>query len=107
MDRRNDCLRRLVTVLCDRNDVTTLCAFPFIGLEEEIEATLEFKARNSHVSSQANYYKILYSFYLSRMNFRKGKRKSNTTFYGFRSSHEPSSSSSSLYVLIYILGMFH
>ncbi|KAJ3048452.1 hypothetical protein HK102_012685, partial [Quaeritorhiza haematococci] len=48
---RRDCLRRFVTVLCENGQLDALCSgrFPFVGLQDEVERTLEFKARNGPV----------------------------------------------------------
>ncbi|KAI8808003.1 hypothetical protein BJ742DRAFT_810447 [Cladochytrium replicatum] len=90
---RRDCLRRLVSVLCENHEIDLLCSrFAFVGLHSEVEYTLRFKARNSAVypipappplkdsnksptSPQTlpapNYHRILYAYYIFRQDFKK------------------------------------
>ncbi|KAJ2785092.1 hypothetical protein GGI15_002032 [Coemansia interrupta] len=69
---RTDSLRHLVSVLCDRAaGVEVLCRLPFPGLQEEVERTLLFKARNSDpLAVRPNYYRILYAFHVYRGSHR-------------------------------------
>jgi hypothetical protein len=80
--RLEDCLRRFVTILCEQNCTAIFCAFPFVGMEEEVAKTLEFKARNSHIFHGTNYYKIIYSFFVNRMNFRRGNKMMEVNEFG-------------------------
>ncbi|KNC46954.1 uncharacterized protein AMSG_03387 [Thecamonas trahens ATCC 50062] len=65
-ERRQDCLRRFVVVLCELGEGVRLCEYPFVGLCEEVEATLLRKGRSGH----ANYYEVLYAWHCFRSNFR-------------------------------------
>ncbi|KAJ1919418.1 hypothetical protein H4219_002010 [Mycoemilia scoparia] len=68
---RTDCLRHLVAVLCESTEgVSLLCRLGFPGLQEEVEANLLFKARNSDLFAHPNYYQILHSFHVYRSDYR-------------------------------------
>ncbi|KAJ1985732.1 hypothetical protein H4R33_003798 [Dimargaris cristalligena] len=80
---QKDCLRHLVSVLCETSLVHRLTQWTFGDLQDEVEQTLLFKARNSEVnmaliraapasSSPAtpNYYKILYAYHVYRGDYR-------------------------------------
>ena len=58
---RRDCLRHLVGVLCEgKAGMALLCRLGFPGLQEEVEANLLFKARNSDLFAHPNYYQTLH-----------------------------------------------
>ncbi|KAJ9476533.1 hypothetical protein PHBOTO_000193 [Pseudozyma hubeiensis] len=63
---RKDCLRNLVSVMCEEGHIQSLLHFTFPGLQSEVERTLSFKARNSDPLSVPNYYSVLYSYHLFR-----------------------------------------
>lgn len=75
LTRRKDCLRQFLVVLCDKSDLQTLIELPYrdrqVDLEEEVVHILESRARSIDLVKQ-NYYDLLYSFHVSRGNFRKG-----------------------------------
>jgi nuclear pore complex protein Nup160 len=66
-------VRHLVAVLCEDDEVDKLCAYAFLDLQTEVEQTLQFKARNTDVFSGPNYYRIMYSYYVMRGDYRSGK----------------------------------
>ncbi|TIA99298.1 hypothetical protein E3P96_02943 [Wallemia ichthyophaga] len=70
VDIQHECLRYLVSAMCETGDVARLVQFPFTSLQPELERTLSFKARNSDALDRPNYYQILYSYYIFRGNFR-------------------------------------
>lgn len=70
IDIQHECLRYLVSAMCETGDVARLVQFPFTSLQPELERTLSFKARNSDALDRPNYYQILYSYYIFRGNFR-------------------------------------
>jgi len=78
-NRQRDCLRQFVTALSEEGDFNRLCSLPFSNLQLELENTLEFKARNSPIPSQPNYYKVLYSYFVFKGNYRKGIHHSPKT----------------------------
>ncbi|TKY90866.1 hypothetical protein EX895_000864 [Sporisorium graminicola] len=63
---RKDCLRNLVSVMCEEGHIQPLLHFTFPGLQSEVEKTLSFKARNSDPLSVPNYYAVLYSYHVFR-----------------------------------------
>ncbi|SPO21243.1 related to nuclear pore complex protein Nup160 [Ustilago trichophora] len=63
---RKDCLRNLVSVMCEEGHIQPLLHFTFPGLQSEVERTLSFKARNSDPLSVPNYYSVLYSYHVFR-----------------------------------------
>lgn len=63
---RKDCLRNLVSVMCEEGHIQPLLHFTFPGLQSEVEKTLSFKARNSDPLSVPNYYAVLYSYHIFR-----------------------------------------
>ncbi|RXK41625.1 hypothetical protein M231_01124 [Tremella mesenterica] len=67
---RRDFLGQLISVMCENNEVGRLTALGFIGLQKEVEALLGFKARNSDPLRFPNYYKVLYSWHISRGDYR-------------------------------------
>lgn len=63
---RKECLRHLVSVMCEESHIQLLLHFTFPGLQNEVEKTLSFKARNSDPLSVPNYYAVLYSYHVFR-----------------------------------------
>lgn len=63
---RKDCLRHLVSVMCEEGHIQPLLHFTFPGLQSEVEKTLSFKARNSDPLAVPNYYSVLYSYHVFR-----------------------------------------
>ncbi|KAJ1982822.1 hypothetical protein H4R34_001590 [Dimargaris verticillata] len=47
---QRDCLRHLIAVLCETNQVYLITRWSFGGLQPEVERTLLFKARNSDIT---------------------------------------------------------
>ncbi|KAJ1718926.1 hypothetical protein LPJ53_006211, partial [Coemansia erecta] len=82
---QTDCLRHLVAALCERPaGVAVLCRLPWPGLQEEVERTLLFKARNSDLllaapAAAPNYYRILYAFHV----YRGGHRNAASAMYQY------------------------
>lgn len=56
--------------MCEANEVGRLTTLGFIGLQKEAEAILSFKARNSDPLRFPNYYKVLYTWHISRGDYR-------------------------------------
>ncbi|ORX89184.1 hypothetical protein K493DRAFT_318887 [Basidiobolus meristosporus CBS 931.73] len=69
-DTKRDCLRHLLTVMCENNQTDRLCRFSFVGLQQEVEQTLLLKARHADILSTPNYYKILYVYHVFRGDYR-------------------------------------
>ncbi len=67
---RRDCLRHLVSVMCESGHIQPLLHFTFPGLQNEVEKTLSFKARNSDPLCSPNYYAVLYSYHVFRGDWK-------------------------------------
>lgn len=66
-DLQRECLRSLISVMCEKGFVEQLLAYNFAGMQGEVERTLSFKARNSDpLADVLNYYDVLYAFHLRR-----------------------------------------
>ena len=59
--------------MCEENAVDRLMAFNFAGLADELEDSLAFKARNADPRIRPFYSRILYTWYVSRGDYRNGK----------------------------------
>lgn len=71
--RRRDSLRQFVVTLFDRKQLKQLASFPYIDMFEELEQIIEARARSCDLSI-SNFYDFLYSFHITKENYRKGKR---------------------------------
>eukprot|EP00842_Homolaphlyctis_polyrhiza_P003357 jgi/Hompol1/4021/HPOL_003437-RA len=79
LEFRRDCVRIMINALCDQNDLFSLCAkFHFDpDMSDEVERTLEFKARTSELSLSPhvpNYHRICYAYYMYRENYQCAAR---------------------------------
>ncbi|XP_022094945.1 nuclear pore complex protein Nup160-like isoform X2 [Acanthaster planci] len=70
-ERRRDCLRQFVVVLCQRGQTKELCQFPYIDLHDEVVSIMESRARSVDLLTTHNYYDLLYAFHIFRGNYRK------------------------------------
>ena len=77
--RRKDSLRQFVVTLFERKQFKQLAFFPYIDMFEDLEQIIETRARSVDLSVN-NYYDFLYSFHVSKENFRKGITFSLSTF---------------------------
>ena len=68
--RRKDFLGQLISHMCEANEVGRLNALSFVGFQQEVEKLLSFKARHSDPLRHPNYYKVLYSWHISRGDYR-------------------------------------
>lgn len=73
-DKKCDSLYKLVDAMCEENLSKKLCEYSFLGLSDELDSILHFRAQNM-IDIRANpcYYKILYSWRIKQGNFRGGK----------------------------------
>jgi nuclear pore complex protein Nup160 len=71
--RRKDSLRQFIVTLFERKQLKQLASYPYIDMFEELEHIIEARARSVDLSVN-NYYDFLYSFHISKENFRKGKQ---------------------------------
>ncbi|THH14049.1 hypothetical protein EW146_g6244 [Bondarzewia mesenterica] len=67
---RRDCARQLVYRMCEEHAVEKLMSFNFVGIVDEIEDSLSFKARNADPRVRPFYSRILYTWYISRGDYR-------------------------------------
>ncbi|RSH88570.1 uncharacterized protein EHS24_001115 [Apiotrichum porosum] len=67
---KRDLLGQLISAMCESNQVGRLNRLGFIGFQKDVEERLNFKARNSDPLRTPNYYKVLYSWHISRGDYR-------------------------------------
>ncbi|OJT13189.1 Nuclear pore complex protein Nup160 [Trametes pubescens] len=67
---RRDCISQLLYRMCEENAVDRLMALNFAGLADEVEDALAFKARNADPRIRPFYSRILYTWYVSRGDYR-------------------------------------
>ncbi len=70
--RRKDSLRQFIVTLFERKQLKLLASFPYIDMFEDLETIIESRARSVDLNVN-NYYDFLYSFHISKENYRKGK----------------------------------
>lgn len=70
---KRDFLGQLISVMCEHNEVGRLNALSFVGMQKDVERLLSYKARNSDPLRFPNYYKVLYSWHISRGDYRSGE----------------------------------
>ncbi|KAI8452611.1 nucleoporin Nup120/160-domain-containing protein [Phakopsora pachyrhizi] len=69
-ESKHNCLRTLVSSMCEANEFDKLLQFSFAGIQGEFERTIAFRARNSDPLSVPNYYQILYAYHLGKGDYR-------------------------------------
>ncbi|KAI0038000.1 hypothetical protein FA95DRAFT_1684755 [Auriscalpium vulgare] len=67
---RRDNVRHLVYRMCEENAVEKLVSYNFVGIADEVEESLSFKARNADPRMRPFYSRILYTWYTSRGDYR-------------------------------------
>ncbi|GMK57727.1 hypothetical protein CspeluHIS016_0405610 [Cutaneotrichosporon spelunceum] len=67
---KRDLLGQLISAMCEANEIGRLNSLGFIGFQKEVEERLNFKARNSDPLRTPNYYEVLYSWHISRGDYR-------------------------------------
>jgi nuclear pore complex protein Nup160 len=67
---KSDLLGQLISAMCEANEIGRLNSLGFIGFQKEVEERLNFKARNSDPCRNPNYYEVLYSWHISRGDYR-------------------------------------
>jgi nuclear pore complex protein Nup160 len=60
--------------MCEDNVVEKLMSYNFVGIADKVEEALAFKARNLDPRERPFYSRILYSWYVSRDDYRNGMR---------------------------------
>jgi len=59
--------------MCEANEVGRLNLLSFVGFQGQVEEILRFKANHSDPLRFPNYYKVLYSWHISRGDYRSGR----------------------------------
>jgi hypothetical protein len=59
--------------MCEEHAIERLMSFNFVGLVDEVEASLSFKARNADPRVQPFYSRILYTWYVTHGDHRNGE----------------------------------
>ncbi|TFY82965.1 hypothetical protein EWM64_g1046 [Hericium alpestre] len=67
---RRECVRQFVYRICEEQAVQKLISFNFVGLADEVEECLSFKARNADPRERPSYSRILYTWYITRGDYR-------------------------------------
>lgn len=62
----------LIHAMCHNNQIQALLSLPFVGLENQVEQELTFRARNSDPMSTPNYYQILFAWHIMKTDYRQG-----------------------------------
>ncbi|KAF9268301.1 hypothetical protein L218DRAFT_607126 [Marasmius fiardii PR-910] len=68
--QKRESISHIVYKMCEHNQVSLLMNFNFSGFADEVEDALAFKARNVDPRSRPRYSHILYSWYLSKGDYR-------------------------------------
>lgn len=68
-----DALRHLVAVMCEEGAAGVLLKYAFVGMQDELEKCLAFRARNAYPLAQPDYYKILHAWQCLVNDYRGGK----------------------------------
>lgn len=70
-----DALRHLVAVMCEEGVAGILLKYAFVGMQEELEKCLSFRARNAYPLAQPDYYKILHAWQCLMNDYRGGEHR--------------------------------
>jgi len=66
-------LNQLVSDMCEKGFVGHLLKFGFVGLQHLVEERLVFKARHADPLKAPFYHQILYSWHVTRGDYRSGE----------------------------------
>ncbi|GBE79204.1 hypothetical protein SCP_0204010 [Sparassis crispa] len=67
---KRECVSQLMYRMCEEHAVDRLMALNFAGFVDEVEESLSFKARNADPRVRPFYSRILYTWYISRGDYR-------------------------------------
>jgi len=79
--RRRNCAQHLVHRMCEEHAIERLMSFNFVGVVDEVEGSLSFKARNADPRIQPFYSRILYTWYVTHGDYRNGELDFFFVFY--------------------------
>ncbi|KAI0030435.1 nucleoporin Nup120/160-domain-containing protein [Vararia minispora EC-137] len=71
---RRDCARQLVSKMCEEEAVEKLIGYSFADIADEVLEHLAIKARHGDPRARPSYSRILYSWYISRSDYRNAAR---------------------------------
>ncbi|TFY51621.1 hypothetical protein EVJ58_g10469 [Rhodofomes roseus] len=74
---KRECISQLIYRMCEEDAVKRLMSFNFAGLADEVEDALAFKVRNADPRIRPFYSRILYTWYISRGDYRNGESTRN------------------------------
>ncbi|XP_035829742.1 nuclear pore complex protein Nup160 [Aplysia californica] len=72
-ERRKDCLRQFLVVLCESGHLAELVGFDYMDLSEEVVYILENRARSVDLFTH-DYYSLLFSYFIQREDYRAAGR---------------------------------
>lgn len=58
--------------MCELGAVSNLIKYNFVGVQDEVEESLSFKVRNADPRVRPFYSRILYTWHITRSDYRKG-----------------------------------
>lgn len=73
MYRKRECTSQLVYRMCEEHAVDRLTTYNFARLSDEVEDALSFKVRNADPRIRPFYSRILYTWYITRGDYRNGQ----------------------------------
>jgi len=59
--------------MCEDNQVGQLLNFGFVGFQKDVEDRLRFKAQHSDPLKAPHYHQVLYSWHVTRGDYRSGE----------------------------------
>lgn len=59
--------------MCEEGAVERLMSYNFVGVHDEVEESLSFKVRNADPLARPLYSRILYTWHITRGDYRKGQ----------------------------------
>jgi hypothetical protein len=69
--------------MCEEHAIERLMSFNFVGLVDEVEGSLSFKARNADPRVQPFYSRILYTWYVTHGDYRNGEPATHSLTFFF------------------------
>jgi len=71
--RKRDFLGQLISRMCEEHQVGQLLNFGFVGFQKDVEDRLRFKAQHSDPLKAPFYHQVLYSWHVTRGDYRSGE----------------------------------
>jgi nuclear pore complex protein Nup160 len=71
---QHSAVRELVGVMVAQHEGERLCAYPWVGLQDEVDEALDFKCQHTlDVSVGPPFHQVLYAWRIRRGDYRGGK----------------------------------